>query len=149
MEAETSAPLPLWIIAVAALSPFPVSAVVYAYGPGHLADDALTVILTWSAIVMSFVGGVRWGLETSREAPRSQRLAASVVGPVFAWVLILARGRWPETWLLCGFLSAFLLQWLFDHTAPDVPTRWPRLLTVLTLGAGLSLAIALEQALRL
>ncbi|HEX2559433.1 DUF3429 domain-containing protein [Phenylobacterium sp.] len=149
MEAETSAPLPLWIIAVAALSPFPVSAVVYAYGPGHLADDALTVILTWSAIVMSFVGGVRWGLETSRESPRSQRLAASIVGPVFAWVLILARGRWPETWLLCGFLSAFLLQWLFDHTAPDVPTRWPRLLTVLTLGAGLSLAIALEQALRL
>lgn len=149
MEAETSAPLPLWIIAIAALSPFPVSAAVYAYGPGNLADEALTVILTWSAIVMSFVGGVRWGLETGRETPRSARLATSIVGPVFAWVLILARGRWPETWLLCGFLSAFLIQWLFDHTAPDVPTRWPRLLTVLTLGAGLSLAIALEQALRL
>ncbi|MFC3076579.1 DUF3429 domain-containing protein [Phenylobacterium terrae] len=149
MEAETSAPLPLWIIAIAALSPFPISAAVYAYGPGHFADEALTVILTWSAIVMSFVGGVRWGLETSRETPRTARLASSIVGPVFAWVLILARGRWPETWLLCGFLSAFLIQWLFDHTAPDVPTRWPRLLTVLTLGAGLSLGIALEQALRL
>jgi hypothetical protein len=149
MEAETSAPLPLWIIALAALSPFPVSAAVYAYGPDRLAQDALTVILTWSAIVMSFVGGIRWGLETARPVPRPQRLAASVIGPVVAWLLILARGRWPETWLLCGFLSAFLLQWLFDHTAPDVPARWPRLLTVLTLGAGLSLAIALEQALRL
>lgn len=149
MEAETSAPLPLWIIAMAALSPFPISAVIYAYGPDRLAPDALTVILTWSAIVMSFVGGIRWGLETAREAPRPQRLAASIVGPVVAWLLILARGRWPETWLLCGFLSAFLIQWLFDHTAPDVPARWPRLLTVLTLGAGLSLAIALEQALRL
>lgn len=149
MEAETSAPLPLWIIAIAALSPFPVSAAIYAFGPDRLAHDALTVILTWSAIVMSFVGGVRWGLETGRESPRTARLASSIVGPVFAWILILARGRWPETWLLCGFLSAFLLQWLFDHTAPDVPTRWPRLLTVLTLGAGLSLAIALEQALRL
>lgn len=149
MEAETSAPLPLWIIAGAALSPFPISAAVYAYGPARLSDDALTVILTWSAIVMSFVGGIRWGLETARDAPRTQRLASSIVGPVVAWVLILARGRWPETWLLCGFLSAFLIQWLFDHTAPDVPARWPRLLTVLTLGAGLSLAIALEQALRL
>lgn len=149
MDAETSAPLPLWIIAMAALSPFPLSAAVYAYGPDRMAHDALTVILTWSAIVMSFVGGVRWGLETARKAPRPGRLAASVVGPVVAWMLILARGRWPETWLLCGFLSAFLVQWLFDHTAPDVPARWPRLLTVLTLGAGLSLAIALEQALRL
>jgi hypothetical protein len=149
MQAESSAPLPLWIIAVMALAPFPVSALLYAYGPASQSEQALTVILTWSAIVMSFVGGVRWGLETARESPRFSRMAGAVVGPVFAWLLIVARGRWPDTWLLCGFLSAFLLQWLFDHTAPDVPARYPRLLTVLTLGAGLSLAIALEQALRM
>lgn len=149
MEAESSAPLPLWVIALAALAPFPISAAIYAFGPPHLAEDALTVILTWSAVVMSFVGGVRWGMETVRAAPRPSRLAGSVIGPVFAWMLILARGRWPETWLLCGFLSAFLIQWLFDHTAPDVPARYPRLLTALTLGAGLSLAIALEQALQM
>ncbi|HEY9216936.1 MAG TPA: DUF3429 domain-containing protein [Phenylobacterium sp.] len=149
MEAESSAPLPLWAIALAALSPFPISAWIYAYGPSEHAEFALTVILTWSAIVLSFVGGVRWGLETARDEPRSARLAGSVIGPIFAWTLIIARGAWPDTWLLCGFLSAFLVQWLFDHTAPDVPSRWPRLLTVLTLGAGLSLAIALEQALRM
>ncbi|MET0295312.1 MAG: DUF3429 domain-containing protein [Phenylobacterium sp.] len=147
--AESSAPLPLWVIALLALAPFPLSALLYAYGPPEHAREALRVILTWSAVVMSFVGGVRWGLETGREAPRPLRMAGAVVGPVFAWALVLAHGYWPDSWLLCGFLSAFLLQWLFDHTAPDVPARYPRLLTVLTLGAGLSLAIALEQALRM
>ena len=97
MEAETSAPLPLWIIAIAALSPFPVSAAIYAFGPDRLAHDALTVILTWSAIVMSFVGGVRWGLETGRESPRTARLASSIIGPVFAWIL---KDGHTENWTL-------------------------------------------------
>ena len=35
------------------------------------------------------------------------------------------------------------------HAAPDVPARYPRLMTSLTLGACLSLGLALEQAMRL
>lgn len=149
MDAEPSAPKPLWAIALLALAPFPVSAVLYAYGPKDMAGPGLTVILTWSAVVLAFLGGVRWGLETARPMPRWQRLMASTISPVAAWIMLLARGEFALYWVIVGFMAAFILQWLFDHTAPDVPARYPRLSTVMTLGACISLAITLEQALRL
>lgn len=144
-----AAPLPLWVIALLGLVPFPASAVVYCWGPSDLAGPALSLMLTWSAVMLGFLGGIRWGLETSRAEPRWTRLATSVLSPMAGWLLVFARGAIDTPWLLCGFLAAFILQWLYDHTAPDVPARYPRLMTTLTLGACLSLAMALEQALRL
>lgn len=149
MDPEPSAPLPLWIIALTALAPFPISAAIYAYGPEHMTASSLTVLFAWSAIVLAFLGGVRWGLEVARPMPRAGRLLSSVISPVGAWVVLLARGTLEAGWLLAGLLASFLLQWLFDHTATDVPARYPRLLTVLTLGACVSLAVAMEQALRM
>jgi hypothetical protein len=149
MDAEPKTPRPLWVIAFLGLAPFPVAAGVYCYGPADMAGPALSLMITWCAIVLGFLGGVRWGLETGRPAPRWTRLAASTVSPVAAWLLVFARGSLPTSWILIGFLVAFLLQWLFDHTAPDVPARYPRLMTSLTLVACLSLALALEQALRM
>ncbi|MDP3745587.1 MAG: DUF3429 domain-containing protein [Phenylobacterium sp.] len=144
-----AAPLPLWIIALLCMVPFPASALAYAYGPADVAGPALTVILTWSAVVMGFLGGIRWGLESARTEPRWTRLVHSLISPIAGWALLFTRGTIDTPWLLCGFLVAFILQWLFDHTAPDVPARYPKLMTVLTLGAGLSLAVALEKALTL
>lgn len=147
-DARESAPPQLWVIAALALLPFPAAAVAYGYGPPEVASPALTVILTWSAVVLAFLGGVRWGLESARTEPRAGRLIASVISPVAAWGIFLARGRLEVSWMLAGFILAFLLQWLFDHSAPDVPARYPRLSTVLTAGACISLAVALDQALK-
>lgn len=142
-----AAPWPLWIIALLGLSPFPASAATYVWGPSDLMELALTVMLTWSAVMLGFLGGIRWGLESGRVEPRWPRLAVTVLSPIAGWILLFSRGAIDTPWLLCGFLAAFILQWLFDHTAPDVPARYPRLMTTLTLGAGLSLAVALEHAL--
>lgn len=147
VHTETAAPKPMWAIALAALAPFPIAALVYCYGPADLTGPGLTVLLTWSAVVMGFLGGIRWGLESGRAAPRSSRLAMSVISPTAGWVLLFARGAVDTPWLLMGFMAAFILQWLFDHSAPDVPSRYPRLMTSLTLGACVSLALALEQSL--
>lgn len=149
VHAEASAPRPLWGIALLGMAPFPLSALTYLYGPSDLVGPALTLLLTWSAIVLGFLGGIRWGLESGRATPRWTRLAQSVISPMAAWALIFGRGTIETPWLLCGFLAAFILQWLYDHAAPDVPARYPRLMTTLTLGACLSLALALEQALRM
>lgn len=148
-ETEASAPAPLWTIALLALAPFPISAALYAYGPAAYERGSLTAILSWSALVLSFLGGVRWGLESARPAPRWTRLTSSVASSVAAWGLLMARGNLSAAWILGGFMAAFILQWLFDHTAPDVPARYPRLSTVLTAGACVSLAVALEHALRM
>lgn len=142
------APNALWIIALAALGPFPAAAAAYGFGGTDVARPALTVIMAWSAVVLSFLGGVRWGLETGLPVPRWHRLAISVVSPVAAWGLILSRNRIGDSWILGGYIAAFLLQWLFDHQAPDVPARYPRLSTALTTAACVSLAVCLDQALK-
>jgi hypothetical protein len=141
-----SIPAALWAIALLALSPFPVSALVYCFGPPQLTSAGLTTLMAWSAVVLSFLGGVRWGLETREPKPRWMRQAFSALCAVAALVVLLARGRAPDTWILVGFIVAFLIQWLFDHQTSDVPSRYPLLSTALTGGACVSLSLALEKA---
>lgn len=140
-------PVPLWIIALIALSPFPVTAGLYAYGPDHLAKPALTMLLEWAAVSLAFLGGVKWGLETREPNPRWVRQAFAATCAVAGWVILLSRGRAPDEWLLGGFLAAFMLQWLFDHQTPDTPSRYPLLSTTVTAAACISLAVALEKLL--
>jgi hypothetical protein len=89
---------------------------------------------------------VRWGLETREPSPRAIRQAFSFLCAVAAVVILLARGRAPDTWILGGFTLAFLIQWLFDHQTPDTPSRYPILSTAVTGSACVSLALALEKA---
>lgn len=138
--------LAIWAIALLALSPFAVSALIYCYGPTDRAASSLNVLLTWTAMVMSFLGGVRWGLETREPSPRWQRQGFSALAAVAAWVILLAREHAPETWIIGGFIAAFMIQWLFDHQTADTPSRYPILSTALTSTACVSLALVLEKA---
>lgn len=141
-----SIPATLWAIALLALSPFPLAALLYAYGPEQYAGSALTGLLVWAAVVLSFLGGVRWGLETREPHPRWMRQAFSALCAVAAWVILLARGSAPDSWILGGFIAAFLVQWLFDHQVASAPSRYPLLSTTVTAAACVSLALALEKA---
>ena len=149
MPAQNHAPAPVWALALVALAPFPAAALAYAFGPNDAAAPALAVLLTWSATVLAFLGGVRWGLESAQPEPRTGRLAFSVLAPLAGWALVFALGAVEPAWLICGLIAAFLLQWLFDHAGHDQPSRYPRLTTVLTGGACVSLAMDLERALTL
>lgn len=142
------APVPLWTMAVVAFLPFPVSAAIYGYGPPAMAREAVTVLLTWSAVVLSFLAGVRWGLENGRRTPRAGRLVISLVFAILAWILLLARWRFDLRWTLAAYLVVFMLQWLTDHAAPNTVSRFPKLSTAVTTAACVSLAVALDQAIR-
>ena len=144
--AAESIPAGLWTIALIALSPFPLSAVAYCYAPSKWTALALTVLLAWSAVTLSFLGGVRWGLETREPSPRILRQGFSLLCAVAAVAILLARGRAPDPWILGGFVVAFLIQWLFDHQTPDTPSRYPLLSTSVTGAACVSLALAFEKA---
>jgi hypothetical protein len=141
-----TAPAPLWAIALVAVSPFPVAAAFYAYGQPDQATVAIHVLLSWSMVVMAFLGGIRWGLETARPVPRWNRLVGSIVSPAAAWGFYLSRGRLGPAVVIGGFIAAFLVQWVFDHRAPNMPARYPRLSTMLTAAACISLGVAMEQA---
>ena len=139
-------PLALWAIAAVALVPFPASALMYCYGPAVHQPGSLTILFSWSAIVLAFIGGVRWGLETREPTPRWFRLAFYALCAAAALGVLLGRGVVPDSWLLALFIAAFMIQWLFDHQTPDAPSRYPTLSTMLTAAAGISLALALEKA---
>lgn len=136
----------LWGIALVALAPFPVSAMIFCYGPAAWGATSLNALLAWSAVTLAFLGGVRWGLETREPSPRALRQAFSFLCAVAAVVILLARGRAPDAWILGGFVGAFLIQWLFDHQTPNTPSRYPILSTAVTGSACVSLALALEKA---
>jgi hypothetical protein len=139
-------PAALWAIALVALGPFPGSALMYCYGPAVDQSYSLTVLLSWSALVLAFLGGVRWGLETREETPRWYRLAFYALCAAAGLAMLLGRGIVPDTWLLALFIASFMIQWLFDHQVPDTPSRYPSLSTAVTAAAGVSLALALEKA---
>lgn len=141
-------PLPLWFMAALALLPFPVAAMVFVYGPHEASREALSVLLTWSAVVLAFLAGVRWGLESGRRTPRLSRLTGAVVFGVAAWGLLVARWRVELAWTLTAYLAAFMLQWVSDHTTPNTQARFPRLSTAITAAACISLALALDDVLR-
>ncbi len=146
---EETAPKPIWVVALIGLLGFPIPALVYAYGSHDIATLGLNVLITWSAVIMGFLGGIRWGLESARPDPRWARLAASTVSPFAGFLLFAARHYIHADWVISGFLVAFMVQWLFDHATPESPVRYPRLTTILTLVACVSLAVALEKALRI
>jgi hypothetical protein len=148
MKRNEAPPTALWIIAVAALAPFPLAALGYGWGNADVARPSLTVIITWSAVILAFLGGARWGLESALPTPRWQRLLISVLSPVIAWTMLLSRGRIDNAWIIGGCIGAFLIQWLFDHHGPDVPARYPKLSTALTAAACISLAVCLDQAIK-
>ena len=62
--------------------------------------------------------------------------------------MLLARWRFSLAWTLTAYLAAFMLQWLSDHAAPNTAARFPRLSTAVTASACVSLAVALDQAIR-
>src|SRR5262245_17492995 len=126
-ERRESIPVVLWAIALVALSPFPITAILYSYGPADRMAASLASPLQWSAVVLSFLGGVRWGLETREPSPRPLRQVFSAMCAVAGWVILMAHGRAPDTWVIGGFVAAFLIQWLFDHQTPDTPSRYPML----------------------
>jgi hypothetical protein len=131
------------------LIPFFVAAAVYAWGEPQLRGPALLTLLGYSAAVLSFLGGVRWGVEIAlRRQPRWIVMGPSVLPSLAAWGL-LAGANLEAQHQLGGFLVAFLLQWAWDSRAVSPPAWYPRLRTLLTLGAVLALAVALEAALRL
>jgi hypothetical protein len=138
-------PAALWAIALVALVPFPASAVMYCYGPVEHRLGSLTILFTWSSIILSFIAGVRWGLETREPAPRWYRLAFYALCAGTALVVMLGRGTVPDSWMLALFIGSFMIQWLFDNQVPDTPSRYPSLSTALTAAACVSLALALEK----
>jgi hypothetical protein len=86
-----------WLLGLAGLIPFAAASATRAAGPPELAGPALLALLAYAAVILSFLGGVRWGAELSAERPSPAVIALSVLPSLAAWTLLVAPAPWSPT----------------------------------------------------
>jgi hypothetical protein len=100
----------------------------------HVLPLAGVVAGVYGALILSFLGGARWGVEVLRSGPRFGTISLAMLPSVAGLALLLLPAEWRagQLWALA---TALLLHWLWDVRAEGLPAWYPRLRTILTLGA--------------
>lgn len=122
-----------WTLGVLGLVPFVLMAVIFAYaGRAFIAYPMLVLAFSgYSATILAFLGGIRWGVGIVSRAHRRRVLILSVLPSLIGWILLFV----PSPWAFAGFAAAFALQGAWDMLAArrrELPDWFGRLRLVLT-----------------
>lgn len=99
------------LLGYAGLVPFIALAGISAFGPHNWHAQALSALVAYGALILSFLGGITWGMAV-RESQADQRLYLLSMVPFFmAWASVLLP-IWAGVWLL---VVAFLVALVNDH----------------------------------
>ena len=123
----------LWILGLGGLIPFAVMSGLLAYaGREFIAFDMLVKALSgYGAVILSFLGGIRWGASLMRASSGRLTLFLSVLPSLFAWICLFL----PAPWLFAALALGFLAQGAWDVTAihrGKLPEAFRKLRIVLT-----------------
>jgi len=127
-----------WGLALAGLIPFVGCAVMVVAGAGDR-EVWLGPLIAYAAVILSFLGGARWGRALAEPVPDASTLILSNLPAVAAWLTFLPQV--PDTLqvgvLIAGLVAMLIWDW---QSAPG----WYRALRLTaTAGAILSLGIVL------
>ncbi|MGE0484424.1 MAG: DUF3429 domain-containing protein [Gammaproteobacteria bacterium] len=134
-----------WLGGLGAL-PFVALALLMAVGPAGFATSAAPALVAYGAVILSFLGGIQWGLAVAvpraGAALRPARLVVSVLPSLVGWIaLLLPTPAAAMVVLAVAFLAVLVVDtraWQRGETPPWYPRlRWPLTLVV---GACLLLA---------
>ncbi len=153
--AAGSIPSPALILGLGGLIPFVALAAASAAGRADdisawagLAQGSLSLhdlLVGYGAVILSFMGGVQWGLTMLLAGDDSRRqwqgFAASVVPALVAWPALFMPAPFSLL-LVAGALVVLLLYDLQAIRAGRAPRWYASLRIILTIGAAGSLAIA-------
>ncbi|MBX9615712.1 MAG: DUF3429 domain-containing protein [Caulobacteraceae bacterium] len=127
-----------WGLALAGLVPFAGCALM-AVIDRSFGVDWIGALIAYAAVILSFLGGARWGAELARETPDPVRLILSNLPAIVAW-LALVIVMVPASARMGLLAVALALVWFQDRGSAE---PWYRALrTTATVGAVLSLALA-------
>lgn len=115
----------LWLGATGAL-PFIASAI-----GAHVLDEvaaeiAKRALFIYGAVIVSFLGGVQWGLCISEGQDLPRRLPISVIPSLIAWVGLLMTPDLTPYFLIAAFVFVFLFDFLADKSG-QAPAWYIRL----------------------
>jgi hypothetical protein len=140
-----SIPRPVLAWGLAGLIPF-LGLPLLALAVPHLSGWSDRALGLYAAVILSFLGGARWGREVASAAPDSRLIALSMAPSVVAWGLVLLSPATQGGLQLAGLAGALALSWLWDIRSAHLPAWYPRLRTLLTAGALAGLALGLLLA---
>ncbi len=127
-------PRPVAIYGLLGLIPFLAPPIAGLVRPDY-AGLAAAVLAAYGALILSFLGGARWGIEIARPAPRTTIVSLAMLPSLAGLALLILPAGWRQAQLL-GLAAALVLHWLWDLCSRgDLPGWYPGLRTVLTAGA--------------
>ncbi len=99
---------------------------------------ATDLLVTYGALILSFLGGARWGLEIREPTPNVWTISLSML-PTLAALGLVATPALHHSGRLIGLAVALASQWVWDFSSTDIPPWYPRLRAILTSGAVIGL----------
>lgn len=123
------------ILGLSGLLPFVAASLAVWWAPLSWQASAITAFLSYSAVILSFLGGIHWGLAMGRDAPATPafrvRVLLSMAPSLIAWPALLWGGAPGAILLMLGFMAVRG----YEASAPGVaglPGWYRRLRNVLT-----------------
>jgi hypothetical protein len=125
-----------WILSIAGAVPFVASAAWIMLGPVDQVALATQVLITYSAIILSFLGGIQWGLgvAVSEQAPQSAQslFLLSIVPALLGWLMLFIATPSAKV-IVAIFLFGFV--WVIDallHLQKLIPAWFLKLRTTVS-----------------
>ena len=138
-----SIPLPARLLGLAGLVPFWACAIAVVFGDDELASSALYAQVAYGALILTFLGGVHWGIALrSGTAPSWGRLGWGVTPSLVGWAALLMPPAQGLGLLAAGLAIALAVD-LETLKEPTAPGWYAKLRRFLTTGALASLLVAL------
>jgi len=92
------------------------------------------VQVLYGALILSFLGGARWGLAIAGSVPRTLAVSLAMLPTIVGLGLLLLPASTRRI-QLCGLALALGLHWIWDLRGRDLPVWYAGLRTLLTVGA--------------
>ena len=105
---------------------------------------AAAIEAVYAALILSFLGGARWGLAV-RDASPNPVVVGLAMTPTLAGLAVLVVTHGDVRLQLLALAAALTLSWIWDLTARSLPPWYGRFRTVLTLGAVGGLCVGAMQ----
>lgn len=142
-----------WFLGLSGLIPFVFGLIMTLNGPWSssaiegLSPNGPRILLSYGAIILSFMGAIHWGTALEREPDRGWPYGVAVVPALYGWLIWGLSLINPQAvgLLLIALALGFVILLIFDlirGQAGDFPRWYPRMRVVLTLGAASSLTLA-------
>jgi len=127
------------------LVPFAALAASLPFVTGDLKQDLTYTLLAYGAVILSFLGGVHWGLAIGSTAPATAapftvRLILSVLPSLVAWAALLVPER-SGLFVLAAAIALMLVLDIRATRAGEAPAWYPRLRVPLSCAVAAALLV--------